>query len=231
MSIESALGRIEQLNAMLAPAQPAAQTTTATSAPATSFATTLAQASAAAPATTSTALPATGALPTTALPASALSTTALSTTALPAATAAPATDASAPYDSTIDAVAGQNGVDPNLVRAVIEQESGFNPNAASGAGAQGLMQLMPGTAAGLGVTNSFDPTQSIEGGTRYLKQQLDRFGGNVSLALAAYNAGPDAVTQYGGVPPYAQTQQYVRSVLDHYQAFSSQSPTAERSSL
>jgi len=119
----------------------------------------------------------------------------------------------APYQSEIDAAAAQNGLDPSLLASVIAQESGFDPNATSAAGAQGLMQLMPSTAASLGVTNPFDPTQSIDAGARYLRSQIDRFGGNVSLGLAAYNAGAGAVERYGGVPPYAETQNYVHEVL------------------
>jgi soluble lytic murein transglycosylase-like protein len=132
------------------------------------------------------------------------------------------------YAAQIDAAAQKWGVDPALLRGLIRQESGFNPQARSAAGALGLTQLMPGTAAGLGVTDPLDPAQSIDAGTRYLKGQLDRFGGDVSLALAAYNAGPGAVERFGGVPPYAETQHYVRSVLAHYQAFST-NPTTEGS--
>ncbi|HET7690394.1 MAG TPA: transglycosylase SLT domain-containing protein [Nocardioidaceae bacterium] len=109
--------------------------------------------------------------------------------------------------------AGQKyGVDPALLAAIAKQESGFNPKAVSHAGAQGLMQLMPGTAAGLGVTNSFDPAQAVDGAARLMRDLLDRFG-RTDLALAAYNAGPGAVLKYDGIPPYPETQNYVRSVL------------------
>ena len=117
-----------------------------------------------------------------------------------------------PYASEITAAAQANGLDPALLAGLIKQESGFNPTAGSPAGARGLAQLMPATAAGLGVTNVLDPVQSINGGAKYLKQQLDTFGGDVAKALAAYNAGPGAVQRFGGIPPYAETQNYVRIV-------------------
>jgi soluble lytic murein transglycosylase-like protein len=117
----------------------------------------------------------------------------------------------------IEDAAQRHGVDASLVRSVIKVESNFDPNAISHAGAKGLMQLMDGTAAGLGVTNSFDVAQNIEGGVTYLAQQLRRFQGDERLALAAYNAGPGAVQRYGGVPPIAETQAYVQRVLSYYQ--------------
>jgi soluble lytic murein transglycosylase-like protein len=116
------------------------------------------------------------------------------------------------YDAQITAAAAKYGLDPALLKGLIRQESNFDAAARSGAGAQGLTQLMPGTAASLGV-DAGDPAQAIDGGARYLKQQLDRFGGDPTKALAAYNAGPGAVAKYGGVPPYAETQGYVRKVL------------------
>lgn len=120
----------------------------------------------------------------------------------------------------IDALVSQNStawqVDPSLVKAVIVNESGFDANATSRTGAQGLMQLMPATAAAVGVRNAYDPVQNVAGGTRYLKSLLDRFGGDVRRAVAAYNAGPEAVEKYGDVPPYAETQNYVQNVLGSY---------------
>ncbi len=121
------------------------------------------------------------------------------------------------YTDAIDAAGAKYGVDPALLQSVIQQESGFNPYATSAAGAQGLMQLMPSTSAELGVTDPYDPNQSIDAGARYLSSKLSEYGGDVSLALAAYNAGSGAVARYGGVPPYPETQNYVQSVEDRYQ--------------
>jgi soluble lytic murein transglycosylase-like protein len=120
------------------------------------------------------------------------------------------------FAEIINKAADKYGLDPDLVSSVIKAESNFNPQAVSSSGAQGLMQLMPGTAAGLGVTDSFDPVQNIEGGTKYLSKMLNRFGGDVKLALAAYNAGPGAVDKYDGIPPYQETQAYVQRVIGYY---------------
>lgn len=119
-------------------------------------------------------------------------------------------------ESLIHKYAHVYGVDPSLVRAVMRHESGFNPGAVSPKGAQGLMQLMPGTAALMGVRDPFDPEQNIAGGVGYLRRCLDRFGHNVPLAVAAYNAGPERVSQFGAIPPIPETQLFVHNVLGTY---------------
>jgi soluble lytic murein transglycosylase-like protein len=129
--------------------------------------------------------------------------------------AAPVSNGSGPvpFAAMIEAAAKKYGVDPALLAGLVKAESNFNPNAKSGAGAQGLTQLMPATARGLGVTNSFDPAQALDGGAKFLGGLLKQFKGNESLALAAYNAGPGAVQKFGGIPPYEETQRYVPKVL------------------
>jgi hypothetical protein len=128
------------------------------------------------------------------------------------------TTGDAKIDALIRGAAARSGVDPQLVFAVMRQESSFNWRALSPKGASGLMQLMPATARRFGVQNIFDPAQNIEGGTRYLRFLLDTFGGDVELALAGYNAGEHAVARYGNrVPPYRETQDYVRRISAHYQ--------------
>lgn len=121
------------------------------------------------------------------------------------------------YDPHIKFACQRHGLDYNLVKAVIKAESAFDPGALSPKGAMGLMQLMPETSRGLGVVDPFDPNQNIDGGVRYLKLLLHRFDNNVLLALAAYNAGPEAVEKHGGIPPYEETRNYVRRVLDYYE--------------
>jgi soluble lytic murein transglycosylase-like protein len=116
------------------------------------------------------------------------------------------------YDPYIDQVARDNGVDPSLVKAVALVESGFNPKAVSNKGARGLMQLLPSTAKQYGVSDLHDPYQNLRAGAAHLRDLLDEFDGNVTLALAAYNAGSGAVHRYGGVPAYQETQQYVKKI-------------------
>jgi len=135
------------------------------------------------------------------------------------------------FDAQIMSSAQRYGVPASLVKAVVLAESGMNPNARSHAGAMGLMQLMPATARGLGVTDPWDPVQSIDGGTRYLSSMLDQFDGDVRLALAAYNAGPANVRKYNGVPPFQQTRLYVDKVQDLYHHFRETRPIVLTSSL
>lgn len=122
------------------------------------------------------------------------------------------------YDPLVERVGRQVGVPPALVKAVIHAESAFNPRAVSHKGAMGLMQLMPATARSLGVAQPFAAEQNVEGGTRYLRELRERFG-SWTMALAAYNAGPEAVVKFGGIPPYRETQRYVRRVLTYYRQY------------
>ena len=193
MSIEATVARVGEIQAMLNPAAPAAPAAPANT---NSFQAQLQQATAAGPGLA------------------------------PAAATTPVAGASGgegPFKAEIDAAAAKYGIDPALLRGLIRQESNFDPNAGSPAGAQGLCQLMPGTAAALGCTNPRDPAQNIDAGAKYLSQQLKAFGGDVTKALAAYNAGPGAVQRYGGVPPYAETQNYVRQVQAYAAEYRSQS--------
>jgi soluble lytic murein transglycosylase-like protein len=201
MSIEAVMSRVSQLQSMLAAGSPTAPRPTPSS---TSFSAALQNATTSGTSASSFASLASG----TASTASATSTS----SSLPAGT---------PYAAEITSAATANGIDPALLAGLVKQESGFNPNAGSGAGARGLTQLMPSTAAGLGVSNVLDPVQSLNAGAKYLKQQLDTFGGDVTKALAAYNAGPGAVQRFGGVPPYAETQNYVRIVQANAAAYRS----------
>jgi hypothetical protein len=121
----------------------------------------------------------------------------------------------ADLDKIFQAASEKYNVPVNLLKAVAKAESNFNPKALSSCGAQGIMQLMPSTARGLGVTDPYDPEQNIMGGAKYLSGMLERFGGNTQLALAAYNAGAGSVMKYGGIPPFAETQNYVKKVMDY----------------
>jgi soluble lytic murein transglycosylase-like protein len=130
-------------------------------------------------------------------------------TAIPA---PPSAAGSEPFSQLIHAAAAKHGVDEKLITHVIAAESNFNPRAVSRKQAQGLMQLLPKTAALYSVSNIFDPAQNIDAGTHYLKDLLERYRGNLPLALAAYNAGPEMVERYGGIPPFPETQAYVRRI-------------------
>lgn len=121
-----------------------------------------------------------------------------------------------PMQSLIERVAKEEGIDVHLLNAVVSQESAYDPNARSSKGAMGLMQLMPGTARMLGVTDPMNPEQNLRGGAKYLKGLLTEHGGDIPLALASYNAGPGNVRKYGGIPPFAETQAYVQKIMDRY---------------
>lgn len=137
------------------------------------------------------------------------------------------TGAGSEYEGMIAQAAERNGIEPAILYGLIEQESGFDPTAQSSAGAMGLTQLMPGTASSLGVSNPYDAAESIEGGARYLAKLTSEFSGSTTDALAAYNAGPAAVSQYGGVPPYPETESYVSRVMANADAYRQSHPGVE----
>ncbi len=134
----------------------------------------------------------------------------------PPQTGPPKTTARDPLEKLIAGAAWRQGLDPDFVASVVKAESGFIPTATSPKGAQGLMQLMPHTAAALGVTDVLDPASNLEGGTRYLRQLLDRYDGDAVKALAAYNAGPQRVAEFGGIPPFPETYAYVARIIQDY---------------
>jgi len=145
---------------------------------------------------------------------------------MPAAAPAPtALQVPGGFGSIVAQAARKYGVEPALIAAVMETESKFNPDAVSQAGARGLMQLMPATARGLGVTDASDPLQNVLGGTKLLGQLSEKYKGNLELTLAAYNAGSGAVDKHGGIPPYAETRKYVPLVLAAYERFRAQAGT------
>jgi cell wall-associated NlpC family hydrolase len=136
-----------------------------------------------------------------------------------------------PYDAMIQQVAAETGTPAALIKAVCKAESGFDPNSVSSAGAEGLMQLMPSTAAGLGVTNPLDPYQSLLGGAKDLRGLLDKYGGDLTKTIAAYNAGSGAVDRYGGIPPYPETQAYVPRVLGYMQQYQETAATPQPTAI
>lgn len=119
------------------------------------------------------------------------------------------------FNQIIDSASKKYNINSSIIKSVIKAESNFNPSVVSSSGAMGLMQLMPDTALSLGVDEPFDPMENIEGGVKYLKDMLNKFGGNLELALAAYNAGPGNVTKYGGIPPFQETQNYVSKIMGY----------------
>jgi soluble lytic murein transglycosylase-like protein len=164
--------------------------------------------------------PVTGAFASTLASARPKTTSTRSNLALTSVSASSQAGGAVPFHDLIAAAATKYGLDPALLAGVVKQESNFNPNAKSGSGAKGLTQLMDTTARRLGVTDPFDPAQSLDGGAKFLSGLMKQFHGDQSLALAAYNAGPGAVQKYGGIPPYQETQRYVPKVLGYAAQFS-----------